>query len=151
VTRRIAYVIATWFGVGYVPLAPGTAGTLAAVPLYLALRSSGPPVVLAVAALVASIGVWAAGHVIEGTGQRDPQIVVVDEVAGVLITLAAAKPTWTSIAAGFVLFRVFDQWKPWPSREAESLRGGWGVVMDDVAAGAWGATVLLLLRAAGLP
>jgi phosphatidylglycerophosphatase A len=149
--NRVAYVVATWFGVGRVPLAPGTAGTLAAVPLYLLLRPQGPLVVLAIAGLLTVAGVWAAGHVVKATGESDPQIVVIDEVVGVLITLAASAPTWTSVAAGFVLFRIFDQWKPWPARSLESLHGGWGVVMDDVAAGVWGAAVLGLLRVAGLP
>ena len=149
--RQIAFVFATWFGCGRVPLAPGTAGTLGAIPLYLALRSSGPIVVLLVAAALAIVGVWAAGEVVVTTGQQDPQIVVIDEVVGVLVTLAACGPSWTSIAVGFVLFRIFDQWKPWPARALESLHGGFGVVMDDVAAGVWGAVVLGALRHGGLP
>ena len=147
--RRLAYVLATWFGCGYVPLAPGTAGTLAAVPLYLALRPAGPLGVLAVAGLLAIVGVWAAGEVCVATARPDPQIVVIDEVVGVLVTLAASS-SWMSLVAGVGLFRIFDQWKPWPARDLESLHGGMGVVMDDVAAGAWGALVLLLARSAGL-
>ena len=149
--RRVAWVLATWFGCGKVPLAPGTAGTLGAVPLFLLLRPHGPVVVLAVAALLAVVGVWAADHVIAATKQKDPQVVVIDEVVGVLITLAASAPTVSSLVVGVVLFRIFDQWKPWPARSLESLRGGWGVVMDDVAAGVWGAAVLLVMRRAGLP
>src|SRR4029079_13924615 len=126
-------------------------GTLGAVPLYLLVRPSGPLFMLAVAALLTGIGVLAAGHVIDKTGEKDPQIVVIDEWGGVLITLAASAPTWTSLVAGVVLFRIFDQWKPWPARALESLPPGWGVVMDDVAAGLWGAGVLLVLRSAGLP
>lgn len=145
--RRIAYVLATWFGCGLVPLAPGTAGTLGAIPLYLAIRSAGPLVVLLVAAALAVVGVWAADQVIARTGQTDPQIVVIDEVVGVLVTLAASTPTWTSIVLGFVLFRIFDQLKPWPARALESLHGGYGVVMDDVAAGVWGAAVLMIIGA----
>jgi phosphatidylglycerophosphatase A len=151
VTRRLAKVLATWFGCGLVPFAPGTAGTLGGLPLYLLLRSSGPWVVLGVAALLAAVGVWAADHVIAETGEKDPQIVVIDEVVGVLVTLAPSAPTLTSLALGFVLFRVFDQLKPWPARALEDLPGGWGVVMDDVAAGVWGAGALVALRAAGLP
>jgi phosphatidylglycerophosphatase A len=148
--RRLAYVLATWFGCGLVPLAPGTAGTLGAIPLYLVLRSSGPVAVLFAASILAIVGVWAADHVIARTGQHDPQIVVIDEVVGVLVTLAASAPTWTSLVLGVVLFRIFDQWKPWPARSLESLPGGYGVVMDDVAAGVWGAIVLVVIRA-GLP
>ena len=149
--RSVAFVLATWFGCGRVPLAPGTAGTLGAIPLYLVLRPHGPVVVLGAAAVLAAVGVWAAQEVIATTRLHDPQIVVIDEVVGVLVTLAASTPTWTSLAAGVVLFRVFDQWKPWPARSLESLHGGWGVMMDDVAAGIWGAAVLGLLRRAGLP
>lgn len=149
--ERIAYLIATWFGCGRVPLAPGTAGTLGAIPLYLLLRPSGSAVVLLVAAVLGAVGVWAADRVILATRQKDPQIVVIDEVVGVLVTLAASAPTWTSLVTGVVLFRIFNQWKPWPARSLESLRGGWGVVMDDVAAGVWGAAVLGALRLGGLP
>jgi phosphatidylglycerophosphatase A len=147
VKKGLAYVLATWFGCGLVPLAPGTAGTLGAIPLYLAIRPGGPVVVLLVASALAVVGVWAAGHVVRHTGESDPQIVVIDEVVGVLVTLAASTPAWTSVVLGFVLFRIFDQWKPWPARALESLPGGLGVVMDDVAAGIWGAAVLVLVTA----
>lgn len=143
--RGLATVLATWFGCGFVPLAPGTAGTLGAIPLYLVLRSSGPAAVLIVATALAVVGIWAADHVIAKTGLKDPQIVVIDEVVGVLITLAASGPTWTSVVLGIVLFRIFDQWKPWPARALEALPGGLGVMMDDVAAGVWGAAVLTII------
>jgi phosphatidylglycerophosphatase A len=150
VKRQIAFLLATWFGCGRVPFAPGTAGTLGAIPLFLVLRPHGPIVVLGVAALLMLIGVWASKHVIEATGQTDPQIIVIDEVVGVLVTLAASAPTWTSLVVGVVFFRIFDQWKPWPARSLESLHGGWGVVMDDVAAGVWGAAALGAVQGAGL-
>lgn len=149
--RRVAYVLGTWFGCGRVPLAPGTAGTIGAVPLYLLLRPHGPWVVLGAAAGLCLIGVWAANRVIADGHEEDPQIVVIDEVVGVLVTLAASRPTWTSLVVGVVLFRIFDQWKPWPIRNLESLPRGWGVVMDDVAAGALGAAVLGALHAGVLP
>ena len=149
--HRVAYLLAIWFGCGRVPIAPGTAGTLGALPLYLLLRPSGPWVVLAAAALLGAIGIWAADEVIARTAEKDPQIVVIDEVVGVLVTLAASEPTTTSLVVGVVLFRIFDQWKPWPARSLEALPGGWGVVMDDVAAGVWGAAALVALRLAGLP
>jgi phosphatidylglycerophosphatase A len=145
VKRGLATVLATWFGCGFVPLAPGTAGTLGAIPLYLVLRSNGPAAVLFVATVLAVVGIWAADHVIAKTGLKDPQIVVIDEVVGVLVTLAASAPTWTSVVLGVVLFRIFDQWKPWPARALEALPGGLGVMMDDVAAGVWGAAVLTII------
>jgi phosphatidylglycerophosphatase A len=149
VRRKIAFTLATWFGCGYVPFAPGTAGTLGAVPLYLLLRPYGPVVILVVAALLTAIGIWASSVVIEHTRLKDPQIVVIDEVAGVLVTLAASPPTWAGLIAGVVAFRVFDQTKPWPARWAErQLPGGYGVVLDDIAAGAWGAFLMVVLTRA---
>jgi phosphatidylglycerophosphatase A len=105
----------------------------------------------AAALLVTAIGIWAADVVAKDLGKKDPQIVVIDEVAGVLLTLSVAPPTWGALVAGVVLFRIFDQTKPWPARSAErQLPGGWGIVLDDVAAGAWGAAGLLGLMAASL-
>jgi len=142
-----AHVISVWFGCGHVPIAPGTAGTLGAIPLYLLLRPHGPWVVAAAAAIVTAIGIWSSGRVERRLGGKDPQIVCVDEVAGVLVTWIAAPPTTRALVAGVIAFRIFDQFKPWPARAAERLRGGAGVMLDDVAAGIWGAGVLLAGRA----
>jgi phosphatidylglycerophosphatase A len=147
---RLAYWLAVWFGCGRVPKMPGTAGTIGAVPLYLLLARGGPLLVAAGALVVTLVGVWAATQVVRATGLKDPQIVCIDEVAGVLITLAAAPYTWKGVLASVVLFRIFDQWKPWPARRAEGLREGWGVVMDDVFAGLWGAALVLAARVLGL-
>jgi inositol phosphorylceramide synthase catalytic subunit len=151
IKQRVAWVLALWFGCGRVPIAPGTAGTFGAIPLYLILRPFGYGWVLVVALVVTLVGVWAANWVVRSTGNKDPQIVVIDEVAGVLVTLAASSPTWLSLGIGVLLFRIYDQFKPWPARMFEKrLPEGWGVVMDDVAAGVWGAVTLLALRGAGI-
>ena len=144
---RLAYLLAIWFGCGRFPKMPGTAGTVGAIPFYLLLAHTGPLAVAVGAVIVTLIGVWAATEVVRKTGLKDPQIVCIDEVAGVLITLVAAPNSWKGLVAGVLLFRIFDQWKPWPARGAENLREGWGVVMDDVFAGLWGVAVLLLARA----
>ena len=145
----VAHVLATWFGCGHVPIAPGTAGTLGAVPLYLALRPFGHAAVAIAALVLTALGIWVADIVAKVEGLKDPQLVVIDEVAGVLVTLSVARPTWAALAAGVVLFRIFDQTKPWPARTAErKLPGGWGIVLDDVAAGVWGAVVLYGLQVA---
>jgi len=148
-TYRLAYILAIWFGCGRFPKMPGTAGTIGAIPLYLLLVRGGPYAVGAGAIAVTLAGVWAATQVVRHTGLKDPQIVCIDEVAGVLITLAVAPYGWKGVLASVVLFRIFDQWKPWPARWAEKLREGWGVVMDDVFAGLWGAVFVIAARALG--
>jgi phosphatidylglycerophosphatase A len=146
---RTARVLATWFGCGLIPRAPGTAGTLGAIPLYLLASLGGPWVVAVVAAVVTAIGVWAAAVVERelGTG-KDPQIIVIDEVAGLLVTMIPVAPSWRTLLLGFALFRLLDTLKPWPIRRFEALPSGWGIVFDDVAAGVVGALVMLALHAA---
>jgi phosphatidylglycerophosphatase A len=146
---RVAYILAIWFGCGLSPIAPGTVGSLGALPLYYAVRSYGTVGVLGAALVTAVIGTWAAGIVADRLNAKDPQIVVVDEVTGVLITLAAAPPGVMGVVTAFALFRLFDMTKPFPARQAERLPGGFGIVVDDVVAGIQGAVVMLLLRELG--
>jgi phosphatidylglycerophosphatase A len=151
VSDRLAYVLSLWFGCGLVPRAPGTAGTLGAVPLYLLLRPHGPLAIGAAAIVATAVGVWASGRVAARLRVHDPQIVVIDEVAGFLVTQLGAPPTTAGLVAGFVLFRVLDQVKPFPARLAERrLAGGWGIVLDDLVAGAWAALLLVGARALGV-
>ena len=148
--NRAAFALATWFGCGYTPFAPGTAGTLGAVPLYLIVRPLGAGAVLAMAIAITIVGVWASSVVVGETGLKDPQLVVIDEVAGVLLVLAASPFTWPATIAAVVAFRVFDQLKPWPAYVAERvLPSGWGVMFDDVFAGLWGAATMTLLVGMG--
>jgi len=148
---KMAHVLAVWFGCGHVPVAPGLAGTLGAIPLYLLLRPLGPPAIAVTAVALTVIGIWAAERVARRLGGKDPQIICIDETAGVFVTWIAARPTLFGLLAGVVLFRLFDQTKPWPARLAERrLPGGLGIVLDDVAAGLWGAAMLLLLRRFGV-
>lgn len=144
---RIAWALATWFGCGLVPVAPGTAGTLGAVPLYWLVIRGGRIGLAAAAVAVTLVGIWAASVVANELGKKDPQLVVVDEVAGFLLTmLPVTTPSWRTVAIGFVLFRLLDVVKPWPARRLEHLPGGWGIVLDDVAAGAFGALIMTGLR-----
>jgi phosphatidylglycerophosphatase A len=145
-----AHILAVWFGCGHVPVAPGTAGTLGAIPLYLLVRPLGFVAVATTAVVVSLVGLWAADDVERRLKTTDPRIVCIDEVAGVFVTWLAAPPTTLGLVAGVVVFRIFDQWKPWPARAAERLGGGAGVMVDDIVAGAWGATVLAAARAFGL-
>jgi phosphatidylglycerophosphatase A len=147
---RPSWIIATWFGCGMVPKAPGTMGSIGAIPLYLLAARAGREGVAAAALAVTAVGIWAASAVARDLGKKDPQIVVVDEVAGVLITmLPMAHVSWRAVLVGFMLFRLFDVTKPWPIRRFESLPGGWGIVMDDVVAGVFGACVMVGLRVFG--
>lgn len=148
--RLLAWAIATWFGCGFSPIGPGTVGTLAALPVYFVLRDRGPLIVLAAGLAIAWAGIWAAGIVADARASRDPQVVVVDEVAGVLVGLTAAPRTFAGVALAVLLFRIFDITKPFPARAAERLPRGWGIVVDDVVAGGWTAAVLVGLRASGV-
>lgn len=147
--RNVAWALATWFGCGRVPNAPGTAGALGAIPLYLAVARGGRAGVAVAAVAVTAAGVWAASVVARELGKKDPQNVVVDEVAGVLVTMLPMREvSWHAVVIGFLLFRLFDVVKPWPVKCFEKLPGGWGMVLDDVVAGALGAAVMAALRAA---
>jgi phosphatidylglycerophosphatase A len=122
-------------------------GSLGAIPLYLLAAQGGRTGVVVAAIGVTAIGIWAASIVARDLGAHDPQIVVVDEVAGILVTMVPmADVSWRAVVVGFVLFRLFDVTKPWPARRLEKLPGGWGIVMDDVAAGVFGALVMAGLR-----
>lgn len=141
-----ARIIATWFGIGYWPWGPGTAGSAAAVLIAMALGWE--PWWFAVLALgLIPVSVWAAGREAEASGRTDPGHIVVDEVAGQWITLSAASQLgWAQSLAAFLLFRFFDIVKPAPARQLEALDGGLGIMADDIMAGLYGAAVLLLVR-----
>jgi phosphatidylglycerophosphatase A len=143
-----AFLIGTWFGCGFAPVAPGTAGSLAAVLIAIALHyyGFGRGTLLALTAILLAPGIWAAGVVEKQTQHPDPQIVVVDEVLGQWITLAgAATFNWKTWLAAFAAFRLLDVWKPAPVRQLERLPGGWGIVADDVMAGLYGALAIFVL------
>jgi phosphatidylglycerophosphatase A len=147
--RLLPWALATWFGCGLVPIAPGTAGTLGALPLYFAAASLGRGALGVTIVIVTSVGIWAASRVAHDLRQKDPQIVVIDEVAGMLVTmLPMSVVSFRAVAVGFVLFRLFDIIKPWPVQNLEKLPGGWGIVLDDVAAGFMGAVLVAILRVA---
>jgi phosphatidylglycerophosphatase A len=150
--NRLALTLATWFGAGYCPIAPGTAGSLAAIVIAFLARRWVEPWQFAVwAAILALPAVWAAGVTAQIVGRKDPGIVVVDEVIGQWITIAGASTlNWKSALAAFALFRLFDIWKPPPVRQLEALPGGIGINADDAMAGVYGALVLYLLGRLGI-
>jgi phosphatidylglycerophosphatase A len=182
---RFAIFVATAAGLGYLPKAPGTWGSLAGVGLTLLISTTwmhlwnwtlshflnfrgdvGQPLMffgsfivdsrmlpLTFAAIfVAVIGVWASSSTAKFSGLQDPQFVVIDEVSGQMLTfvVALAPLNWKYLLLGFILFRVFDIWKPFPARQAESLHGGWGIMADDWIAAIYAGLGLWLARAFGL-
>ena len=130
---------------GLIPIAPGTFGTLAAIPLFYVLSFTPLYLYLAITVLIILISVRAS-RIAEGIfGKTDPGEVVADEVCGFLVTMILVPPTITNIFFGFLLFRLFDITKPYPVRKFESLPGGWGIVMDDVMAGVYACISLHIL------
>ena len=137
---RWATLLATFFGIGLLRPGPGSWGSATTVLLWwLAARTIAPAWQAAAAALLAAlvvvIGIPAATLVSRASGLKDPQFVVIDEVAGQLITLIAVPVAWQSLLLGFILFRAFDIVKPPPVRQLEHLSEGYGIVLDDVGAG----------------
>jgi phosphatidylglycerophosphatase A len=148
VGRALAVVVGTGCGAGFSPYASGTAGSLLGVALYVPLAAAGLPAVALAVALLLPAGVWAAGVCGERYGAHDHGRIVVDEIIGQLIALASfpAQPAW--LLAGFLLFRLFDIWKPFPARRIdERWRTASGVIADDVVAGAYANLVLQAVRA----
>ena len=143
-----AFLLATWFGCGTLPLGPGTWGSLAALPLaWLLAARGGTPVLAAATAAVLLVGWWAAAVYVRRTGVEDPREVVIDEVAGQWLTLLFVRPDPLLYLAGFAAFRLFDIWKPWPVGWADrTIGGGLGVMLDDVLAGLYAMAVLAALR-----
>ena len=143
---KLANLIATWFGCGYSPKAPGTAGSAAAIVIGVVLHEYCGLTQWQFAALAAVTlipAIWAAGVAAAASGLKDPQFVVIDEVVGQWIALAGASAyNWKSYLAAFALFRLFDIWKPPPVRQLEALPGGWGINLDDMMAGVYAALVL---------
>ena len=146
--RRFIITIATWGGTGFSPVASGTVGTLAAIPLYLVYARL--PLVLYVATLVPFFffASWVAGRAEVIFGEQDSGKIVIDEVVGYLVTMTGVPLSWQSVVAGFFLFRFFDIVKIEPARWCDRrLKNGYGVVLDDVAAGIYSCIALhLLLR-----
>jgi phosphatidylglycerophosphatase A len=148
--RHPAALFATWFGAGLLPWAPGSWGSLAALPCAWAICAlAGPAALAAAAMLVFAAGCWAAAAVARASGHHDPGFIVIDEVAAQWLVLVAAPLDWRAYAAGFLLFRLFDIAKPWPARAIERrVAGGLGIMLDDVAAALY--AILLLLIGEGV-
>lgn len=145
--NSLAKAIASVLGAGYSPIAPGTCGTAVAVPLAWLLAGLPLWQFSVITLAVTLVGVWAAATADRAWGTHDSGRIVIDEVAGYLVTMALVDRTnWIVLGIGFVVFRFFDIVKPPPVRWLdENLPGGWGVVLDDIAAGVMGAAVMWAL------
>ena len=141
--RRIGVFIATCAYIGYAPVAPGTFGSAIGLAVFYAVRHRGSMAVEAatIVALLA-IGLWSATEAEHHFGGIDPGPVVIDEVIGMLITLAFIPVNAAGAITGFFIFRLLDVVKPWPARRLEHLPGGFGVVLDDVMAAMYGNLVM---------
>ncbi len=149
--KRIAVLISSFVYSGYAPIAPGTAGSAAALLLYALVRWYGSVALeAAVIIAVALVGTWAASVTERALGRTDPGQVVIDEVLGMLMTLAFLPLDWTGVLLAFFVFRALDIIKPFPAGAAENLHGGLGIMADDAIAGVYG-NILMRLALLVLP
>jgi phosphatidylglycerophosphatase A len=146
--KRVAVVLSTWFGCGYFPWGPGTVGSLAAVLIAAALHTwlgAARLELLLLTLLLLGPAIWAATQTARLLDREDPGLVVIDEVLGQWVTLLGATAfRWKTFLAAFILFRLFDIWKPWPVRWFETLPEGIGIIADDLAAGLYAALMLYI-------
>lgn len=145
--RDPVHLLALGFGSGLAPLAPGTFGSLVGLALGLLVLQAGWWAALGAVVLASVAGIWICGESARRLGVHDHPAIVWDEVAGMMLVMLAAPTTWWGALLAFVLFRVFDVWKPWPIREVDhGMRGGAGIMLDDILAALWAVAVLLLIR-----
>jgi phosphatidylglycerophosphatase A len=141
----VSTAIATGFGSGYSPFAPGTAGSAVGLLLFWPMRAAGPTVQVAVIVAGFFVGVVACTRLARRIRRKDPGLAVWDEVVGMWTTMALLPFTPLTAAAGFVLFRIMDVVKPWPARQLEALPDGWGIMTDDLFAGIYAHLALRVL------
>ena len=145
---RLGLFVATCGYIGYVPIAPGTFGSAVGLALFALIRWSGSSAIeLGVIVLLFVLGVWSGNAAEKHFGRVDPGPVVLDEVAGMLITLALLPVNIYGAIVGFVIFRLFDVIKPWPANRLEALPGGLGMMADDAMAGIYGNVAMRVLIA----
>ncbi|MDI7261847.1 MAG: phosphatidylglycerophosphatase A [Thermodesulfobacteriota bacterium] len=138
-------ILATGFGAGYSPIAPGTLGTLLAIPIYYFLSEMSSPLYELTLITFFFLSSWISGRAQQYFGKKDDQRIVIDEMMGFFITVLWVTKTPLLILVGFILFRFFDILKPFPIRRFEKVRGGFGVVLDDVLAGIYSNIILQII------
>jgi len=143
--RAVILFIAQGAYAGKFPVAPGTAGTLVGVLIQYVIRNTSPLLYIAMTFLFCIIGMWAAGRAEIILGRKDSPSIVIDEIAGFLVAMFMVPAGWGYLAAGFVLFRLFDITKPWPLYSLQALNGGLGIMIDDIGAGIYTNITLQLI------
>jgi phosphatidylglycerophosphatase A len=142
----VAFVLASLFGAGYSPVASGTVASLVtAVAIWLLPFTTVRLVVTLV--VVTLLGIWAGSRVERVLGRKDPGVIVIDEVAGMLLSVIGLPRSIPVLVTAFLLFRLFDIWKPFPARESQALTGGMGVMVDDLIAGLYALILIMGARA----
>ncbi len=135
VLRNPVHMFSFGFGAGFSPIAPGTMGTLVAIPIFLLVTAFSPIIYLIFLTTLFFVGCWAAGLTANALNVHDHPGIVIDEIVGYLITMLFVPVTWYWVVMGFLLFRLFDIWKPWPiSILDKRVKGGLGIMLDDVLA-----------------
>ena len=135
--NKTALILSSWFGTGLIPRMPGTAGTLAAIPMVIVMNRLGQLFGAIFLIIFIFAAVWSSGVTERLLGRDDPSEVVIDEVAGFMLTIYLLPLSWLSIALGFIMFRFFDILKPFPIKRLERIGGGTGMVLDDLVAGVY--------------
>lgn len=151
ILRNPVHFLAFGFGAGLLPRAPGTWGTLVALPFYLLLRPLPVGVYLSVIALLFLLGIWLCERTARDLGVHDHPGIVWDEIVGYLLTMTLAPAGWIWVLLGFLLFRGFDIFKPWPIIAIDrQVKGGVGIMLDDLLAGLYGLMIMLILQYLGI-
>ena len=144
--KKAVLFISTGFFIGYIPVAPGTFGSLVGLPLAFILARINLPIAIIGVVLFIFVAMWFAGKAEQILKQSDPGCIVIDEVAGLLLTIFLLPTSWITLCLGFILFRLFDILKPFPIRRLEKgVRGGTGIVLDDILAGIYANLCLRLV------
>jgi phosphatidylglycerophosphatase A len=148
--KRLSLTLASVFHIGFIPGAPGTYASIATTLIFFAIycltHRISPALHIVSLCLISLIGVFVSGETSRNTGIEDPSFVVIDEVAGQLLTFLFLPVTAWNLILGLAAFRLFDMWKPFPIRKLESLPGGFGIMADDLLAGVYGNLVLQLIN-----
>jgi phosphatidylglycerophosphatase A len=146
VWRNPLHFIAFGFGSGTIPVAPGTFGTLVGIPFYLMMQNLSPLLYFIIMLLIIGASIWICAKATRDIGIEDHQGMCLDEIVGFIVTMFYAPHGWQWICIGFLLFRLFDIWKPWPIRFIDArLSGGLGIILDDVLAGIYSCVILQMI------